>query len=847
MINSKTIKFNLFFSFALVLMLFFSTASAVFSENFDDDTVNNNPSAFWYTYWENPSSSGRVSNDYNVSDPNSFKMICPDGDTISTKFTIIPYGYELEYLNFSLLLNETGVTALGNIICMDDDDDPLFDFYIDCNTLYDSATSNIVATMELEVWTNVSVCFNWTDGTYRLSADNGSGWISDIWSSFLFGNGDEVSLLSFAGSALFGDNLIFYVDNLLLVYSVMPEAVLASPVNNSVCNPVTADFSIHEWDNDTLGFINSTVYLYIWDGITWSYVAEYNNDSIASGDYHDGSFDNPNVSLCLNRTYRWNATLVSDGDTVYTGYNYFLTGCNPMNMTIWGYNETSDEHDDINETDSISVLLELDAPYADEMSFSNDGITFTDDYPYAQFLNYTLPCEGNGYYTVYARFLDDCGYFYCNDTIYLNGSLPNLTLLYPEEDETYLDYEWGEFHNAIFDGMMDESYNFAINVTCDWYTMTDDDCVYDLEDATLDLSPYVFFDDTSYNITFNVSNCFGSQTLMVNFTIGDPDDSLGKHISLKALSPERENYSQISLLEQGVMFDIISTEIDGIWYRYFITDWNGNVLDENFDYAKLDNKSGWQTKNYFKQRLYSRSFYKVWIGITDNDTQFDDLYGYESIQYTSFMDMPFFFYLFNNSFNATQNMYTGRYQLIDGYDGMNISIIYDVNVSIYDNLTGVMWGFGTYKIGDIIPFHSIGGSLYDFPGVYESNWGREKFDSYFPGLSIFVALMVILGFAVFPIVITRTFPPVTVELLFIQIGAVVAYAMGLFDLWVFELMLVAILMALFYKIFRWYQSSQGATMMSDAPVKSLIAKPTRGAWERLKKAETFIKSRRGKE
>ena len=52
MINSKTIKFNLFFSFVLVLMLFFSSASANFSENFDDDVLFNDPSAYWYLYSE---------------------------------------------------------------------------------------------------------------------------------------------------------------------------------------------------------------------------------------------------------------------------------------------------------------------------------------------------------------------------------------------------------------------------------------------------------------------------------------------------------------------------------------------------------------------------------------------------------------------------------------------------------------------------------------------------------------------------------------------------------------------------------------------------------------------------
>lgn len=835
MIKSRIIKFNLFFSFLLVLMLFISTASATLLhhyEDFDDDTVGQLPTNSWSVY----GGGTKVSNADFRSAPNS---------VYSSSYLSVYSSFEI---NFPCTTNETRLEVQFEA----------------------KATANawgFVMEGKNGIFAQARLQANQGNGTFNISFGNGTNWICPpryfnysewlecevemdfVHQDYIFKieddcNGNKFYSVDYAHYANFmsgADNIekfyittyYAYVDDVdYRAPPVYPEASLVSPANNSNCNPVTADFSIHEWANDTIGLINSTVYLYIWNGITWSYVAEYNNDSITSGGYHNGSFDNPDpaidIFLCNNRTYRWNVTLVSDGDTVYTNYSYFDTGCSPMSMTIWGYNETSGEYDDVNETNSVFVELHLDAD-ADFMEFS-DTSDFTDsvDYPYSDTFNYTLPCTGeNGNVTVYTRFHDDCGYFYCNDTIYVNGSAPNLTLVYPVEDDAYDSVQWGEDHDVLFEGYMDESFSFFINVSSIWYTMQDDYADYEIgyDDngdsyALVDQSPYVFFDDTNYTISFNVSNCFGYQNFVVNFTLGDPDESLGKHISLKDLLPVRENYSQLELLENGVTFDIISTETDGIYYRMFVTDWDNNVLYEDFDYAYLDNESGWQSHEYYSGRFYSRSFYKAWVGITDNDTQFDDLYGYAETHYMSFMD-AYFYYVFNNSYNITYQEFVGRYQLFDMKD-QNVSLLYDVNYTIYNNLSGVMWGFGTFKVGDIIPFHSIGDTLYDYKDIYANEWG-QKFDDYFPGLSLFVGMMVILAFSVMPIIITKTFPPMSIELTFIEIGGVVSYAMGLTPLWIFSFMLIALLMAIFYKVFSWYQASHGATMFSDAPMREEYA------------------------
>jgi membrane protein implicated in regulation of membrane protease activity len=564
--------------------------------------------------------------------------------------------------------------------------------------------------------------------------------------------------------------------------------------------------------NMTLAFscTNATSMNLSLDNSTWLPGMNYT----ASGYYDVGT-------TCGNITIYVRYYNASTGDYAYAHDDILFTF--NSTITIIGYNETSQGWDDPVETNALTVLLNISSPNASWMEFgytSDTGPFDVGPLAYNTSLYYTLPCTMNGGVLVYARFtipINGTDYYeYVNDTINMNGSVPNLTITYPVEGATYTSVQWGADHTMTLTGITDSTFTIAMNTSCEFYTYIDTDVPYLSYSIDADLQPYVWFDDTNYTITLNVTNCFGYQNLVVNFTIGDPLTDLPVHISLADLTPIRENFSQLARLDEGVRFDIMSTEPNGIWYRVFVSDWDGNALVEQDDTAILDTVNGWQSKEYYSSRFYSRSFYKAWVVIGNSYNwsaiQFDDLYGTLEVQYVSFNDQPLVHYIFNSTdislVNSTQS--EGRYMLLTGnFTGDNATII--------ESFTGVSWGFGTFAIGDVIPFHSIGSSLYDAKNVYADDWGK-KYDEMFPGLGLFIGLMVILFFSILPILITHTFPPLTIEMFFMEMGAVIAYAMGLFPLWIFEVALIALLMAVFYKIFNWYRSMYGVSSFADTPV-----------------------------
>jgi hypothetical protein len=803
--KNKTIhKINLFFSFYLAVAMIISIflvfpvnaiTDSTYSENFDDDVLVGNPTASWYTYTESVSSAGTVRDNYNLSSPYSFRHYSSGVSSRWVDFTLNNQRTP-EYVNFSFLtdtahvqdyvyLFSDGDYIVGGIF--NENDEAILDW-----------DGNVRANFTSFNWINISIHFNWTDKTSSLNVNNGSGWTSELWVDFEQSDDGYIEKIRFSNTG-FCD--IWY-DDLSLVFDMPVEINIEEPLNWSSCNDNNTDFNVQIWDNGTANPINSTISLYIWNGLNYILLDSWNNDSITTGGWHNGTFND----LCLNRTYMWNLTITTE-TTVEFGPYYFLVGCDNMSVTI---------NDGDSWTEFNDVTLTVNNPSGEDVAFNNDPLG-GDWLVYADADSYSwnFPCDGNGNHTVYARFHDDCGYYYCNDTIYINGSLPNMTLLYPVEDETYTSVEWADAHTALFSSADSSVSGGEINVSCEFYTFVSDfQFSYDWSSDddyflySLDLEPYVWFDDTNYTIIFNITNCAGYQLITVNFTLGDPLTDLAKHISLKQISPERENFTQLLLLDEGVSFDIICTETDGIDYRYFLTDWDGYVLDEFFDYTYLDIASGWQSKNYFKNRFYSRNFYKTWIGIDNasNDTQWDDLYGYKSIQYVSFTPIDVLCYVFNN----TDANNSGRFQIIGG-DFLG------ENETVYGFYTGIYWGFGTFKIGDVIPFHSIGSTLFDRPGVYDNDWG-DRFDAVYPGFGYLCALFVILFFSLMPLLITHTFPPLTIQMFFTEMGIVISYAMGIFPMWLLQIALIGLLLAIFYKILDWYRSRSGSQTFSDTPI-----------------------------
>jgi hypothetical protein len=737
-------KINLFFLSILVLSLSISSVSAVFTENFDTDTAGTNPTAPWYTYYENAGATGVVSNTEYVSSPNSFKFSSAMGwSRYNLKYpcqpsfvnlTINVTSYDAMVVHDFMLAGAGSWFAEGWIA-----DDTSFSLcYLDAPTFYP------ILDIIPNSWFNISFELNWTTEEFFLSGNNGSGWVG-TWRPFASSQ-PALTNIEFGNVGA----IVLYVDDMLLDVDILPEAQLVNPANNSWENdPASTDFSVHEWDNDTTGVINSSVSLETWDHDTssWDFVDDYVTN-VTSGAFHNGSF----TGLCINRTYRWGANLTSDGDNASFGW--------------WVFH-----------TENITELIP-----------------------------------------------------------------PNFTFTFPDDSE-YTSLEWAESSHSVI-GFFDQPYNRS-NMTCtvtistSYYTMTvDAEAFIEQIDLNMDLRPYVFFDDTVYNISVNTtadfSDCDDFSNYSVSyydFIIGDPASGLPYHMALADLSPYDGNFSQIDHLNDGVMFYACSnvSEPDSIPFTVFLTDWNGLVLNQNDGEAKLDWQTGWKGYQYAISRFNTREFYKFWIGVDYNiyygQIQFDDLYVADYIiNRASFQIADVFAYTFDDQ-NQT-------YQI---FFGMNGTTLY----------TGVVWGFGTFAYDDIIPFHSIGSMLYNRPDLYSNDWGQRF--NFVPGLAVAVSLIVIAFFSLIPVLITKSFPPMAIQLFFTEMGAVVAYAMGLFPIWVFEIALIAVFVAIFYKVFAWYRERQGAPSFADNPAGPELYKRGRDTGVRSAKlgykAFEYVKSK----
>jgi hypothetical protein len=328
------------------------------------------------------------------------------------------------------------------------DNNDYYDFHLNESLPSDATITGIIVKARLASNNGNGCVFN-----VRLSWDACSSYTnykstptitSGVFADFLFGNSsdlwghswtvDELNDTNFRVfcMATSWSNDIVKVDCLqVIIYYALPpadtEIDINYPLNSSICNNATTDFSVQIWDNDTIDPQNAIIHLFQCDGLnTWEYIGAY-NDSINSGDYFNGTF-----ATCYNRTYAWYLNVTNaDGTTFFPdagwdwyndSFNYslsciddshvyhFMTGCDNMSMIIYGYNDSSMLFDDTIETNSLNVQLHLNAPHADYMAFADDSdpLIYSDDWDYAPLFNYTLPCLGNGVYTVWVRYTDDC-------------------------------------------------------------------------------------------------------------------------------------------------------------------------------------------------------------------------------------------------------------------------------------------------------------------------------------------------------------------------------------------------------------------------------------------------------
>lgn len=528
-------------------------------------------------------------------------------------------------------------------------------------------------------------------------------------------------------------------------------------------------------------------------------------------------------------------TTVPLGFTVYTGYINASTNVMPSNACIrfWADGFTLVPYVDCIDIDFVyfapenpSIIIDggaattsdtdlnltLSCDNATDMYFSGDNATWDGPYPYnTTYDPYTILC-GSGNNTVYVWFYDNATNMsaYANDSINLTCSVTQASIINPPPGSGYIAEDWGAGpHNLVFtlNRTLDPSETLAVTIDGGYMmTVVSPEQYLNGTTYTMDLKPYVFFDDWAYNVTVTVTSCCGYFRNTTFFSIGITNESALYHLALTDLSPLQENFSQIDKLNEGVTYLVCSnmSEPVGIPYSIFLTDWNGNVISKMDDIAYLDIQLGWQGKLQFLDRFITREFYKVWIGVdyatyTVNGTpiiSFDDLYPpATSLINASFMSANLFSYTYNTSNND--------YQIYYGANGSS-------------QYTGVVWGFGTFRTDDIIPFHSIGG-LYENPVTYGSDWA-QMFEGLFPGAGIVALCIIVAFFSLIPVILTHTFPPMAIQLFFSEMGLAVSYAMGLIPTWVFELILIGVILAIFYKVISWYRERTGAPSFADNPV-----------------------------
>lgn len=345
------------------------------------------------------------------------------------------------------------------------------------------------------------------------------------------------------------------------------------------------------------------------------------------------------------------------------------------------------------------------------------------------------------------------------------------------------------------------SYNVSLDDVTGWLNITIDgkEWVPFYDNYTVEVRLYGISGWSPYyskNFTFNISGSADEdyEVSLCGFEPVDGDDTqymqVGKSVVYKFMV-NSTNPSDATCPNAHLFL----TESDGTVIRAFHSDttlWSFVPLTDSMGHQTV-----WQVENQWASQLQMDHDYCFYIGfsytkwVTDNTLDIQLLYDDASI-----IDFH------GNDYNWWDS----------------ISRIYEDHTASGTQYHGIKIVFGTYTST------GVGGGGTGAGDVTGGTWGPTlgaQIDAAtgVTGSAMIAGVLVIALFALIPILITHTTPPLPILLLFTGMGMVLSFGMGFFPLWIFFLVVVIGALVFVYKVKSWLTqswSSEGGVMTPGA-------------------------------
>ena len=413
---------------------------------------------------------------------------------------------------------------------------------------------------------------------------------------------------------------------------------------------------------------------------------------------------------------------------------------------------------------------------------------------------------------------------YTNDSWYLNHML-NITVIDPE-------YDLIDLHIMLYRGNinlgtlpLESDLSGYGDPALRFYGITTNTTL------LIDLEPYIPFDNMNYTVVVftsdNAARCSGGGIIAENisfcqFHIGTPPGA-SYHFAIKDFIPKDGDMNSFQYLNHGVTFSIATTDASNTTKAS-----NSNV------YCWIQEKGGtitattslkilapnifftpeyfWHDERFGTQGMSPRKEYRVYVGIQKHTDALNNM-GWKSTLYTSSTEWDT---LYDRNmtvlpvFTKHHEPYVGTY-----YDWMTE----DSNGSL--RFQGVRIEFGMYPNGTS-PTSAEDSST----GWMNHNWAQGDRGVYakqpsidslgIPGLGIIIGFVVVVLFSLAPYMIVKRRGiknvPQPVFYSFALFGFFMAFAMGLFPLWIFIPPSILLILFLFYKVWGWARSGKKEVM-----------------------------------
>jgi hypothetical protein len=325
---------------------------------------------------------------------------------------------------------------------------------------------------------------------------------------------------------------------------------------------------------------------------------------------------------------------------------------------------------------------------------------------------------------------------------------------------------------------------------------------------TLNLRPYIPFDNTNYTIIIFVSDnahCGGiyGNYFYLSFSIGTPPGAV-YHFAIDNVLPADGDQHAYIYLNHGLTMNLSSTD-DWTTKRnvfVFICDLKtdgGNIIGMPYgSYIQLHppvyTGSVWISKTYGKTYLQSKHQYVAYVGVQHGSTIFG---APDAVRYVSTTEMD---QLYGNS-----AVYIRNFSYHEG--------TYDNKVWkwVTEDTSGSIWfegwriEFWTYPVGQ-----SPSALENTETGWHNTNWGTTLENSGIGWLGIVLGLALVAGFSLMPFMIAKKRlvknVPAPVQMTFTLFGFFLAFGMGLFPLWIFIPPTIILFLAIIYKTWTWITS-----------------------------------------